>query len=281
MTGARFVDRSGARLAYYVAGAGPPVLWIQGVGAAGSAWTPQVVALAGRFRCLWYDHLGLGASDAPVSPISVSSLAADALAVLDAEGVASAHVVGHSLGGSIALELALRARARVDSLGLLCTFASGRRVGASARMAWLGLRTVVGTKTMRRNAFLEFSLSRRTRESSDRGAWAARLSTLLGHDIAARPAVTGAQLRALRDCDLTRELARLEGVPAWVLSAAEDPIAPPALGRELAAALPGASFELFADAAHALPIEHAEWLTARLARHFGDAATARSEFTTP
>ena len=54
--------------------------------------------------------------------------AGDALAALEGLGIESAHVVGHSLGGSVALELALTARERVRSLALMCTFASGRNL---------------------------------------------------------------------------------------------------------------------------------------------------------
>ena len=64
-------------------------------------------------------------------PITVSQMADDARAVLDGLGMESAHVIGHSLGGLVALQLALDARPRVRSLSLLCTFASGASGGAA------------------------------------------------------------------------------------------------------------------------------------------------------
>jgi pimeloyl-ACP methyl ester carboxylesterase len=260
-----FVEGIDGRLAYAVRGAGPAVLWIQGVGVHGDGWRPQVAELAARFRCVTFDHRGLGASDAPRGPITVASLVADALAVLDAERIDSAHVVGHSLGGLVAQQLALTARTRVKSLALLCTFADGRDVGRSARMAWLGLRTVVGTRAMRRRAFLEIVLSRRGLAATDRATRADELAELFGHDLAVQPPVVSRQLAALRACSLRSRLSVLEGLPTWVVSAAEDPIAPPRLGRILAAALPGARHDVLSDAAHGLPIERAEWLNPRLA----------------
>jgi pimeloyl-ACP methyl ester carboxylesterase len=269
-----FVDGAGGRLAYTVRGAGPAVLWIQGVGVHGDGWRPQVDELAARFRCVTFDHRGLGQSAAPRGPITVPSLAADALAVLDAERIDAAHVVGHSLGGLVAAELALTARARAKSLALLCTFADGRAVGRSARMAWLGLRTVVGTRAMRRRAFLEIVLSRRGLAAADRAARADELAELFGHDLAVQPPVVSRQLAALRACDLRSRLSALGDLPTWVVSADEDPIAPPRLGRILAGAVPGARHDVLSDSAHGLPIERPEWLNPRLAEFFERAMRA-------
>lgn len=264
----RWVTRAGARLAYYVEGAGPEVLWIQGVGVPGSGWRPQLEPLGARYRCLSYDHPGLGASEPPREPTTVAGLAADALAVLDAERVERAHVVGHSLGGLVALELALAARARVRSLALLCTFADGRAPGRTPRMLWLGARTRIGTRAMRRGAFVELVSSRRALAERSRAQLVARLGELFGRDLADLPRAARQQLVAMRARDLRTELGALAGLPAWVVSGAEDPIAPPALGAELARHLPGARFEVLADASHALPIERAEWLRTRLVEHF-------------
>jgi pimeloyl-ACP methyl ester carboxylesterase len=140
-------------LAYEVRGKGPPVVFIQGVGIHGAGWAPQVDALAGEFTCLWFDNRGIGGSVGSSDNLSVPIMARDALALMDHLGWEAAHLVGHSMGGLIALELALAARQRVSGLALLCTFADGRQAGNSARMIWLGTRTRVGTRRMRRNAF--------------------------------------------------------------------------------------------------------------------------------
>src|SRR5262249_15194720 len=152
----RAVEYRGCRLTYYVRGEGPPVLFIQGVGVHGDGWRPQVDALASRFRCLSFDNRGMGRSQPDGGFISVEQMADDALTILDAESVEPAHVVGHSLGGLIALHLALEARSRVRSLALLCTFADGKAAAPlTLRMLWLGLRTRIGTRRMRRRAFLQ------------------------------------------------------------------------------------------------------------------------------
>ena len=120
MTQTFFVERQGCRLAADLCGAGSPVLLIQGVGVHGSGWAPQLDVLAARHWCLAFDSRGIGRSQPLGTPLTVECMAADARALMDAQGWKSAHVVGHSLGGLIALQLALQARQRVDSLALLC-----------------------------------------------------------------------------------------------------------------------------------------------------------------
>ena len=118
------VEHHGCRLVYRVGGDGPPVLLVQGVGVHGDGWRPQVDALAGRFRCLTFDNRGMGRSQPAGGPVTVEQMAEDARALMDAQGWDSAHVVGHSLGGAVALHLALTTPPRVRSLSLLCTFAA-------------------------------------------------------------------------------------------------------------------------------------------------------------
>src|SRR6266566_343021 len=107
-------------LAYQVRGEGAPVLMIQGEG-----WRPQVDGLADRYRCLTFDNRGMAGSQPVGASVTVEQLTADALALMDARGWEFAHVVGHSLGGLIAQQLALTARARVRTLSLLCSFSRG------------------------------------------------------------------------------------------------------------------------------------------------------------
>lgn len=122
----RTVEWKGCNLSYSVQGVGPPVLLIQGVGVQGLGWQPQIDELASDYQCIVFDNRGVGASQPIGNRISVSQLADDALAILNAERIDTAHIVGHSLGGLIALQFALSERKRVRSISLLCTFPSGR-----------------------------------------------------------------------------------------------------------------------------------------------------------
>ncbi len=262
-----FLDHDGCRLVFAVRGAGEPVLWIQGVGVHGDGWMPQVEALAERYRCLWFDNRGVAQSQPVAGKLSVERMAGDALALLNAAGMDRAHIVAHSLGGLVALHLALQARARVRSLSLLCTFANGRAVGASARMIWLGTRTRLGTRRMRRAAFLEMVIPPESLASADRDALAAKLAPVFGHDLADHPGVEMEQLAAMRTYDVTPRLAELAGMPTLVVSAAHDPVAPPALGRAIATGIPGSRYVELDGGSHGVPIQAPERINALLLDH--------------
>jgi pimeloyl-ACP methyl ester carboxylesterase len=265
---AQILEHRGCRLAYQVGGKGPPVLFIQGVGVHGTGWAPQVAALSAAFRCLSFDSRGIGGSQPRGVSLSVAQMADDAGALLASQGWDSAHVVGHSLGGVVAVELALSASARVRSLALLCTVARGRdATRLSGRMLWLGLRSSLGTRRMRRGAFLGIVLSRSGVRGADVDQLARDLAPLFGHDLADRPPVAMQQLRALGRYDARDRLRELAGLPTLVVSAEQDPIAPPRFGRALAEGIAGARFVEIPNASHGVPVERAELVNALLREH--------------
>ena len=106
-------------------GTGAPLLLIQGLGYGRWGWDPVVPALAERYRVLTFDNRGIGESDKPAGPYTALEMADDALQVLDEAEVERAHVLGASLGGMIAQELAVKAPARVEKLVLCCTTPGG------------------------------------------------------------------------------------------------------------------------------------------------------------
>lgn len=261
----RIVDHRGCRIAYSVEGSGPAVLLIQGVGVHGAGWRPQIDALASRFTCIAFDNRGMGKSQPTGAAVTVPQMADDAKAILDAERIDAAHVVGHSMGGLIAQQLALDAPGRVRSLALLCTFASGKAAAPlSLRMFWYGLRSRVGTRRMRRRGFLGLVLPPGAKVDEET---ANRFATLFGHDLADQPPIVNEQFRALRATDLTPRLGTLTGVRSLVVNATHDPIAPPRSGRALHAALPGSRYVEVPNASHGLPATHAERVNELLLEH--------------
>lgn len=154
------LETSSGTLAYSKTGSGPAVLLIQGCGVVGEGWRPQVEALTDRFTLVTFDNRGIGASKLSLNaPLSIEAMADDALAILAAEHIDRFHLVGHSMGGLVAQEIACRAPSRVRSLALLCTFSRGTE-GArfSWDLAWYGLRANLGTAAMRRAGFLRLIL---------------------------------------------------------------------------------------------------------------------------
>jgi pimeloyl-ACP methyl ester carboxylesterase len=98
---------------------------IQGLGYGRWGWEPIVPGLAERHRVVFYDNRGIGESDKPAGPYTAAQMAGDALQVLDEAGIERAHVLGASLGGMVAQELAIAAPERVDRLILCCTTPGG------------------------------------------------------------------------------------------------------------------------------------------------------------
>lgn len=263
------LKQSAGDLYYELAGSGSPVLFIQGVGATGEAWRPQVNGFASDFRTLLFDNRGLGRSVPCRAPISIEGMAADARALMDAAGWESAHIVGHSMGGVIAQQLALDAPQRARSLSLLCTFARGKD---GARLTpwvlWMTLRTRLGSRPMRRRAFLEMLFPKMELANANRDELAARIATLIGRDLADSPAILMKQVQALARHDVSGRLHELALIPTLVMSAAHDPIAPPRYGRQIAELIPGATYEEIAGAAHGVTIQMSERINERLRSFF-------------
>ena len=116
---------SSVHIAWERHGAGQPLLLIHGLGYARWGWEPVLPGLVEQFDVILFDNRGIGESDAPPGPYTAAEMADDAVRVLDEAGVERAHVVGTSLGGMIAQELALSHPERVDRLVLACTTPGG------------------------------------------------------------------------------------------------------------------------------------------------------------
>lgn len=263
------LKRPAVEIAYELSGSGTPVLLIHGVGVAGEAWRPQIDALSADHQLLSFDNRGIGRSQPCRGPISIEAMADDALALIDAAGWDSAHVVGHSLGGLVAQQLAIQHPTRVRSLALLCTFFRGAEATRlTPRVLWMGLRTRLGTRASRRRAFLRLLFPASFLRSGDPAELAAETGAILGRDLADQPAVVSRQLRAMASFDVTHHLHELAPIPTLVVSARHDPIALPEFGRRLAHRIPGAVYEEIADAAHGWPLQFPDRANTRLRSFF-------------
>jgi pimeloyl-ACP methyl ester carboxylesterase len=236
-----------ARLHFDRTGDGPPVLLVMGLGLPGDAWWRTIKVLAGSFEVISFDNRGSGRSDQPTGPLSIADMAADAVAVLDAAGIARAHVYGISMGGMIAQELALRHPDRLGALVLGATTARGRAGTPpdAATLAFLGRRAAMPIDEGRW-ASVPYVYSERTCvEGGD------RISTDFAHrrTYAFHPDGYRAQLAACLAHDTVSRLGSI-AAPVLVLHGKEDRMVPPANGQALAAAIPGAELMLLDDAAH-------------------------------
>jgi 3-oxoadipate enol-lactonase len=121
-----FLELDGRRLHYLTRGAGAPVVLLHGLGSSGADWAFQAPALEQRFRLLVPDLPGCGHSPAPDHPYSVTAWADATWGLLDALGVDQPSLIGFSMGGAVAFEMALQRPGRVPRLGLINSLASYR-----------------------------------------------------------------------------------------------------------------------------------------------------------
>ena len=248
---------------------GEPLLLIPGLTADLRIWACQRMMFGRRYRCIALDNRGSGRSDKPPGPYSLAQMADDALAVLEAERVPAAHVLGYSMGSFAAADLAVVYPDRVRSLvmaGTTCRHHQWRRELLSS---WVEVAGSRGVHTMVRKAFpwLVGPSGRRI------GAWVHLLWPL----VLSQPAhAFAAQVEAI--LDLSDDAAAGLGavlVPTLVLVGAEDRLTPPADAAEVAALIPGAALDVIPGAGHGLMVEAAPDFNAAVLRFLaGTAVTA-------
>ena len=265
-----FANSDGARIYWRLeGGADKPILvLLNSIGTDLGLYDPAVPYLLPAFRLLRIDTRGHGGSDAPAGDYTLDLLAGDVLAAMDAAGVAKACVCGISLGGMIAMTLALKAPERVEGLVLACTSAAMEPAGWDQRIAMIRAGSMVAiTETVLGRFFSEDF--RVTHPDAVETVRTGLLSICVdGY------AGCGA---AIRDMDLLSRLPGIE-VPTLVIAGTKD-IATPLEGHgdRIAAAIPGARAALV-EAAH-LPCIEAPSAFAGLIRDFllGDTAERQAK----
>jgi pimeloyl-ACP methyl ester carboxylesterase len=233
----------------------PVVLWLQGLNAPGAAWAVQIAHFSRTHRSIAPDTRGVGKSDAPKGPYTTAQMADDAVRVLDACQVESAHVVGLSLGGAVAQELALSHPGRVRTVALLASFAHQPPRSRALLEAWRVLYPFAAHAAPVREAWEKqayawlFSDAFWRNEANMRAAF--RFAS--GQPFQSVDGFLG-QVDAAIAHDARSRLGHLD-LPALVVHGALDQLAPLAAGEELARLIPGAELRVVATAGHAVNIE--------------------------
>lgn len=240
----RYLYLPDVRIHYRVIGEGAPLILLHGLGSSGADWYPLVRGLAAYFRLVLVDLRGFGSSSlARSKDYSVASMATDVRQLMKALDISSAHVVGLSLGGCVALQLAATTPNQIDHLVLVNTF---------AKLRW----------------GKDASLSRKIKR-----LWAARnidtLATFVANEHFKDPQLRALAKDRLRHNDLgvlhrtmwaiTRFnlLPQLPAItsPTLILIGDRDRTVPRQCAEELLQAIPHAQLQVIADAGHALPYD--------------------------
>ena len=264
-------------LYYEAIGDGPPLCLISGYRQSSAAWPRQFVArLASQYQTLIFDNRGTGRSDKPQGGYEFGHQARDVVGLLNHLGIPMAHVLGFSMGGAIAQEVAIRHAERVDRLVLFGTFCGGLLAEPAP---WSVLRRLFVTEGL-------------SPEQAARQAWPVTYSPgyLAANADATEqqmhreleyptPAfVTQQQMHALRRFDRYRDLPRIRAA-TLVATGADDLLVKPRNSVILASCIPNARLELLADLGHRAiweaPEEMAELIGDFLSRPRAEAAQAR------
>jgi 3-oxoadipate enol-lactonase len=250
-----YTTAPGFRIEYETTGGGEPLLLINGLGSDRSEWLFQLPAFARRFRVIAFDNRGAGGSDTPPGPYTTAQMADDAAALLEHLAVDRAHVLGVSLGGMVAQEVALRHPHRVRKLVLACTAPGGE---ASVRPAPEVLGAFVHSpgadpeEEIRRTLPFLYTEGYRRSHPEEIEAFVRRR---LAKPVSA--AGNAAQLAAAVGHSAWDRLGFI-GVPTLVVTGDGDMVVSPENSRRIARRIPGAKLVLLPGGPHRFFAENAD-----------------------
>lgn len=240
-----YVENEGRKIYWNALGEGEPLLLIMGLGSASDMWYRLLPRLSETCRTILFDNRGVGRSDPPSGPYSIADMAGDAAVVMDAAGAERAHVMGFSMGGFIAQELALRHGKRVRRLILASTACGGKEVVFAEREVLIALEAR-GVKTREEGFWLTAPFN--YHPSTPSALIEEDLSVTLRYPL--KRESYEAQLQAIMSWAGSHERLKTLDVPTLVLHGASDQLIPTENGRILARAIPNAELVLIESAGH-------------------------------
>jgi pimeloyl-ACP methyl ester carboxylesterase len=243
-------------LDYERSGAGPPLLLIMGMSGTALHWgEPFLEPLCRDFDVIAYDHRGVGASSRLERPLTIAQLADDAAGLLGALEIDTAHVLGISMGGMVAQELALAHPERVRTLTLGCTYCggAGSTLASPEVIQRLTAAMVSGDRERALRTAWEVNVSAAMADDEDAYA---RLLAIAQARAVAVPVIL-AQMQAIAGHDTSTRLPGLR-VPTLVVHGTEDQMVPVQNGRLIASLIHGSQLEILEGVGHMFVWERPE-----------------------
>jgi pimeloyl-ACP methyl ester carboxylesterase len=253
------IDAGDVKLDYERSGNtdGPPLLLIMGMSGTALHWgEPFLALLREDFDVIAYDHRGVGASSHLDGPVTIRQMADDAAALLGALELDTTHVMGISMGGMIAQELALNHAGRVRTLTLGCTYCGGpgSELSPVSTMQKLQAAFASGDREQALRAGWEINVS--PAMAADEEAYAAFRE--IGNRRAVAVPVILQQLQACAAHDTYERLPALGDLPTLVIHGTADELLPAQNGRVIASRIPGSQLEIFDGVGHMFVWERPE-----------------------
>jgi 3-oxoadipate enol-lactonase len=246
---------NGQRLYYEVHGDGEPLLCVHGLTCDTLAWIPQVQAFAAAHRTVIFDNRDVGqSSQCEGGDYEIADMARDALALADELELDTFHLLGISMGGAIAQEIAIEAPERVRTLTLAVTFPAGGAYAHRLADVW-GARV---RQVSREQHIDELMLLNHTEEFYENGEMVEFLRTAMLNN--PHPQTPDAFCRQLAACSRheTRDRLGALTMPTHVIGGEHDLLVPVWKSREIASLIPGAKLTVLPAAPHGLSLERAE-----------------------
>ncbi|MEI2689174.1 MAG: alpha/beta hydrolase [Anaerolineae bacterium] len=238
-------------LAYGEAGQGPPLVLLHGLGSSRNDWLMQLLVLIPRYRVVAVDLRGHGLSPKPPGPYHMELLTADVARLLARIDAQPAHVIGLSLGGAVAQQLAVDWPDQVRSLILINTAAHLLSSGRRERL--MGLRRMVGVYLGDMDSVAQ-AVAQRLFPRPDQMAWRRETAQrIAANDLRAYRAALWAIVRF----DLRDRLGEIR-CPTLVVAGDQDSTVSLASKRLLAERIPDSRLEIIANSGHATPIDQPE-----------------------
>ena len=240
------------KMNYEVRGNGEPIVLITGLGGDVSFWRSMVPLLSDRFKVITLDARGSGLTECPDGPFDIKMLCEDVVELLDKLSIKKAHILGWSMGGNVAQEMALGHPERVASLILVSTYMrrpsrSSYMMNTMAESVRSGGDLIYVFKIMQALCMTEESY----RKMEERGSYSpAKAELTLEQFEYQMAAVDGFDSR-----DRTKHIR----VPTRVIHGKDDIMVPPRMGEELAAEIDGADFVLIEGCGHTMPSKEYAW----------------------
>jgi 3-oxoadipate enol-lactonase len=242
-------------LYYEIHGEGYPLILIRGFGSNADHWYCQVPAFSERYSVVIFDNRGIGRSDKPDIPYTMSMMADDTVGLMDALGLPEAHILGISMGGMIAQEIALRHQQRINGLVLGCTHCGGKRAvpPSDEVLSVLISYALTGDQEAGKEVSKILFTERTLRENPE---VVERYQEVSGK-FPPSPQIMAHQFEAIQGHDSWEELVHIE-VPTLVITGSEDILVPPENSSILAERIPGARLCVVDGGAHQFLLERAD-----------------------